>query len=335
MKDFVKRTAKTRYKIYAGILVTIALGLYAMTYMPGKSYSGAFPAPTQKQTQLSQDFKRQLEQFATVPRNNGYWPGLKQAETFIQSEIKQMGFENALVQEYGPNNNFKNFEVTINPLKEVTGTVVIGAHYDTAFEAPGADDNASSVVILLELAKRFKSFKSEHTRLKLVFFTNEEPPHFKTELMGSVRYAKMLYDNKEPVIGMYAFDALGYFKEEAGTQHYPFMFAPFYADKGNFVGFVGNLSSRSLIVDSLTAFRKDAKFPSEGVSAWEKIPGIDYSDHWSFNRHGWPALMVTDTAFNRNHSYHTKDDTIDTLDLVKMAQLTDELEKMFRTMYEK
>ena len=89
------------------------------------------------------------------------------------------------------------------------------------------------------------------------------------------------------------------------------------------------------MVDSLTAFRKDAKFPSEGVSALESIPGIDYSDHSSFYTYGWPALMITDTAFNRNEHYHTPNDSVDTLDYIKMAQLTDELEKMFRELYEK
>lgn len=324
-------TIPKRVYFYISSIILIICLLFAMTYMPGKSYTGAFPNPTDNQIQLSKDFKNQLEQFATEPRNSMHWGGLKKAQDFLVLQLKKNGFQKIEEQNFG---TFKNLEVIIEPSKEATQTLVIGAHYDSAFDAIGADDNGSSVVILLELARRFQNFKSEHTRLRIVFFTNEEPPHFKTSLMGSAEYAKMLYEKKENVIAMYAFDALGYFKEEKGTQHYPIMFAPFYPSTGNFVAFVGNWSSRKLVIDSLTAFRKDAQFPSEGISAWQKIQGIDFSDHLNFYNYGWKGLMVTDTAFNRNPTYHTTEDTIDKLDLIKMAQLTDELEKMFRTLYE-
>jgi Zn-dependent M28 family amino/carboxypeptidase len=325
---------KWRCVFYGGLTILIACSLTAMIYMPGQSYNGPFPAPTLEQKKLALHFRDHINQFALVPHNSTHIAGLHNAEQFVENQLKSIGYNNLVVQSY-QDIQFKNFEVTIEPKSTLKGTVVIGAHYDSAYESPGADDNGSSVVILLELAKRFKEkFNSEHIRLKIVFFTNEEPPFFKSSIMGSAKYAKILYEKKEPIIAMYSFDALGFYSEDKNTQHYPFLFAPFYPSKGNFVGFVGNISSRKLIVDSLTAFRSKAQFPSEGVSAWEKIPGIDYSDHTSFYQYNWPALMVTDTAFNRNNSYHTPKDNADTLDYIKMAQLTDELEKMFRTMYE-
>lgn len=132
---------------------------------------------------------------------------------------------------------------------------------------------------------------------------------------------------------MYAFDALGYYFEEENTQHYPFLFAPFFPDKANFVAFVGGISSRELIQDSVGAFRENAKFPSEERSASSYIQGIDFSDHLSFYKHNIPALMITDTAFFRSRTYHTPQDTIDRLNIDKMVQLTDELEKMFKKLY--
>ena len=308
--------------------------IFYMIDMPDKSYKGDFPPPSLSQQELSQKYLFQLNQFATEPRNVEHIAGLRKAEDFIIQNLKNNGFDNILIQSY-QDVEFKNFEVSIEPFKEATQTVVIGAHYDSAGNANGADDNASSVVILLELAKRFKEkFNSNHTRIKIVFFTNEEPPFFKGSLMGSAKYARLLYEKKEPVIGMYSFDALGYFKEEENTQDYPLLFSAFYPSKGNFVAFVGNLSSRDLIRKSVSTFRETAKFPSEGISAWQYIPGIDYSDHVSFYHYGWKGMMITDTAFHRNHHYHTTEDTIDKLDLIKMAQLTDELEIMFRKLYE-
>lgn len=330
-----KPTLKIRIIIYLSILAILAVCCYAMTYMPGNSYAKDFPDLTKPQIALANKYKEQLENFSVKPHNSQNLVELKKVEDYLENQLKDNGFKNIFIQKY-LDMEAKNFEVTIEPKAEVKNTVVIGAHYDSADISPGADDNGSAVVILLELAKRFKEkFDSQHTRIRIVLFANEEPPFFGVGLMGSKVYAKYLIEKKENIRAMYALDALGYYREEEGTQHYPYMFAPFYPSKGNFVAFVGNLHSRSLVVDTVSSFRKNAKFPSEGISALGNIPGISYSDHRSFYEYGIPALMITDTAFNRNPHYHTAQDTIDKLDLGKMAQLTDELEKMFRDLYEK
>lgn len=294
----MKQFTKIRIAVYILILLSFLFFVSYMIDMPGDSYKGSFPHPTTKQEDLSKKYLSQLEQFATEPRNIEHLSGLRKAEDFIVKELKSFNFDNILIQSY-QDAEFKNFEVTIEPLNEVTQTVVIGAHYDSAGNANGADDNASSVVILLELAKRFKdNFNSNHTRLKIVFFTNEEPPFFKGSLMGSAKYSRLLYEKKEPVVAMYSFDALGYFKEEENTQHYPLLFSAFYPSKGNFVAFVGNLSSRDLIRKSVSTFRETAQFPSEGISAWQYIPGIDYSDHVSFYHYGWKGMMIERYCFS-------------------------------------
>lgn len=326
---------KLRIFIYIAIILFFVLCFYLMTYMPGKSYAGSFPVLTKSQIILANKYQEQLESFSIKPHNSQNLGELKKVENYLENQLKNNGFENIFVQKY-LDMEAKNFEVIIESKKEVKNTVVIGAHYDSADISPGADDNGSAVVILLELAKRFKErFDSEHTRIRIVLFANEEPPFFGVGLMGSQVYAKYLHDKKENITAMYALDALGYYSEQEKTQHYPYMFAPFYPSKGNFVAFVGNLHSRTLVVDTVTSFRKTAKFPSEAISALGNIPGISYSDHRSFYEYDVPALMITDTAFNRNPHYHTVQDTIDKLDLGKMAQLTDELEIMFRDLYEK
>lgn len=326
---------KIRIFIYISIILFLIVCCYAMTYMPGKSYNGSFPSLTANQIALANKYQEQLENFSVKPHNSQNLSELKKVENYLENQLKEIGFKDVVVQKY-LDMEAKNFEVTIEPKDEVKNTIVIGAHYDSADISPGADDNGSSVVILIELAKRFKEkFDTKHTRIRIVLFANEEPPFFGVGLMGSKLYAKSLIEKKENITAMYALDALGYYREEEGTQHYPYMFSPFYPSKGNFVAFVGNLHSRSLVVNTLSSFRKNAKFPSEGISALGNIPGISYSDHRSFYQYGIPALMITDTAFNRNPHYHTAQDTIDKLDLGKMAQLTDELEIMFRDLYEK
>ena len=151
--------------------------------------------------------------------------------------------------------------------------------------------------------------------------------------MGSTVYAEKLIKNGEKIKAMYSFDSLGYYSEEEGSQHYPLLFSPFFPNKGNFVSFVGNLNSRDLIKNSILAFRENSYFNSEGISSPTTIPGIDFSDHLSFYKHNIPAVMISDTAFFRSSNYHQTTDTIEYVNVGRMSQLTDELEKMFKKLY--
>lgn len=315
------------------ILIIFTLSVLWMKHMPGNSATQINVKLDKNQLEVAQRYRENLSYIAFAPHNYKYLDNLRKIETFIISQLKSLRYE-VNVQTYG-DNDYKNIEVILNPHGKVKNTIVIGVHYDSYLDAPGADDNASGVVILLELAKRFKdNFYSPDTRLRLVFFTNEEPPFFKQETMGSAVYARVLHERQEPVIAMYAFDALGYYSNEDWSQGYPFLLKPFFPQKGNFIGFVGNLDSRELIQQSIGAFRENGKFPSEGVSAPRMVTGIDFSDHNSFYLYNWKALMITDTAFNRNTNYHKASDTVEKLDIDKMVILTDELEKMFRKLYE-
>lgn len=330
MWNKISRKNKARVVFYSLFISAVVSSVFWMKSMPGISYSGK-PLPlTQKQIQNKALYLKQLNEFATTPHNFMYPKELEKTKNFIKSELENYGYKVNTIQ-YGQQ-KFANLEVVVEPQGENKGTIVIGAHYDSEEISPGANDNGSGVVILLDLAKRFKNLKTDH-RLRLVFFVNEEPPYFRQPDMGSTVYADRLVSTGENIQGMYAFDVLGYYFEEDNTQHYPILFAPFFPSKANFVAFVGGLSSRELIQKSVGAFRENAHFAAEGVSAPSYIQGIDFSDHLSFTRHHIPALMITDTAFFRSRTYHTANDTIDRLNLDKMTQLTDELEKMFTTLY--
>jgi len=201
------------------------------------------------------------------------------------------------------------------------GIIVIGAHYDSAVGTPGADDNASGVAGMLELA-RLTAENPLKRMVRFVAFTLEEPPAFMTRHMGSYAYAKGLRDEGVKVHGMISLEMLGYFCSHEGCQLYPAsLFSLFYPGRGDFISFVGNLSSRAFTREVEKAFREVSPFPIESLSAPAFIPGVDFSDHRNFWKFGYPAFMITDTAFYRNPNYHSPGDTAETLNYQKSAEL--------------
>ena len=157
-----------------------------------------------------------------------------------------------------------------------------------------------------------------------MFFVNEEPPHFQTESMGSLVYARELRQSGIPVSAMISLETIGYYFDASGSQKYPaLLLSLFYPDRGNFIGFVGNSESRDLVRRAIRSFRASAQFPSEAVAAPASLPGVGWSDQWSFWQQGYPAIMITDTAAFRYPYYHTPLDTIDKIDFEKMARVVD------------
>lgn len=198
---------------------------------------------------------------------------------------------------------------------------LVGAHYDTVSNSPGANDNASGIAVLLELSRLFHK-KSINRTLRFVAFANEEPPFFKTSSMGSLVYAKECYKSKENIIGMVCLETIGYYKDKEKTQKYPFPLGFFYPDKGNFIAIVGNLRSKQLVKSFTQNFMEESDFPVECGALFGLIPGIDWSDHWSFWHFGYHAIMITDTALFRYPYYHTSQDTIDKIDFNSLARIT-------------
>lgn len=201
--------------------------------------------------------------------------------------------------------------------------IVIGAHYDVCGPQPGADDNASGVAGLLELARMVNEQKpSLKYSLELVAYCLEEPPFFKTENMGSFIHVQSLRKENVKVKLMICLEMIGYYSEQPGSQTMPFfLLKPFYPSRGNFITIVGKLFDWHLVRRIKKCMLAGCQIDVQSINAPEQIPGIDFSDHLNYWRYDIPAVMITDTAFYRNPHYHEKSDTLQTLDFDKMAEV--------------
>jgi Zn-dependent M28 family amino/carboxypeptidase len=225
-----------------------------------------------------------------------------------------------------------------NIIAEVNGTrnnkdglLIIGAHYDTDIETPGADDNASGIAVLLELARLAAQAPPQRT-VRFAAFTLEEPPAFMTRSMGSYVYAKSVKEEGAKVMGMISLEMVGFYSDRKGSQFYPgSIFRLFYPGRGNFIAFVGNLSSRSFTIKMKRSFRAASSVPVESLNAVSAVPGVNLSDHRNFWKFGYPAFMITDTAFYRNPNYHSSGDRAGTLDYERMAAIAEGLFAVIRT----
>ncbi|HYG69684.1 MAG TPA: M28 family peptidase, partial [Anaeromyxobacteraceae bacterium] len=199
--------------------------------------------------------------------------------------------------------------------------IVVGAHYDAAGALPGADDNASGVAGLLELARLLAASPPPGT-IELVAFTLEEPPAFAGPEMGSAVHAASLAREGVAVRLMLSLEMIGFFTDAKGSQSFP---APglglVYPTTGNFIAVVGRLGEGRVVRRVRDAMRAATPLGVESIAAPRSLPGVDLSDHRSYWDRGWPAVMITDTAFFRNPNYHGPGDTPDTLDYARMAQV--------------
>ncbi len=245
--------------------------------------------------------------------------GLEKAALYIEQELRSYGYSPIRQTYTADGQTFSNIEVEVPGVQHPDKIVVIGAHYDTAGNLPGANDNASGVAATLELARHFASAKPKRT-IRSVFFVNEEPPYFQTEAMGSYVYAKRCHERKEDISAMLALETIGYYTDEPGSQAYPGGVLPGYPNRGNFLGFVADPKSALLLRTALQAFRANVVLPAEGIAGPDSVTGIGWSDHWSFWQFGYKALMVTDTAPFRYPYYHTAEDTPDKLDYPRFAE---------------
>lgn len=221
-----------------------------------------------------------------------------------------------------------NLEATL-PGARPGEIILVGAHYDTVPGSPGADDNASAVAALLELACSLRDTPCRRT-LRFVAFTNEEPPFFHTSDQGSRVYAETARARGDDITLMLSLEMLGFYRDEPGSQRYPPLFKWFYPDRGDFIALVSNFRSRLRMRRFARAFRRASDFPLAHTATFAAIPGVAWSDHLSFWRTGYRAVMVTDTAFFRNPYYHTRADTPDTLDYPRLALLTEALSGALR-----
>ena len=269
---------------------------------------------------------------AEIGERNVFLPeALQAAADYIESEWRRQGYE--VERQWYETHEMEcaNLEVTRTGTQAPEEILLIGAHYDSVHGSPGANDNGTGVAALLELSRMFIEVDPGMT-VRLVAFVNEEPPFFYWNNMGSMIYAEAAKQRGDQIRGMVSLETVGYYSDEPGSQRYPPLFKLFFPDQGNFIGFVSNFRSRSWLKETVEAFKTHSDIPEQHVAMFESVPGIGWSDHLSFWRQGWPALMITDTAPYRYPHYHTAEDTPDKVDYETLTRLTDGLFGTFVTL---
>lgn len=268
--------------------------------------------------------RRVVETLAgTYPSRHGSTPDvLNAAADFIEQEFLALGFHVESMPYVSDGAKVRNLVVGKAGSGPEQPCIVVGAHYDTVVGTPGADDNASGIAGLLELARLLKNHPTRHP-ITFVAFPHEEPPYFFTQQMGSRQYTKGLKEKGTKVLAMLALEMLGY----AGDKYRQIYPAPLmrtlgrYSKYGNYIALVGNLRSLGVMSVVRTAMREKGSVVVESLSAPGFLPPLFLSDHSSFWKAGYPALMVTDTAFLRNPHYHKASDTADTLNYDFLAKV--------------
>lgn len=267
-----------------------------------------------------------IDHLTQITKTNGYrnyqnLPLLNQTATYILSVFKQYA-DTAWLQPFTADGNIYlnvicRFGTNDKPV------IVVGAHYDVCGDQEGADDNASGVTGLLELARLLKGSSPDHP-IELVAYSLEEPPFFRTSCMGSYIHAKSLYDQQTDVYGMLVLEMIGFYNDEKGSQSYPLKpMKVAYGSKGDFILLTKRFGSGSFVDHFSTTFNQVAEIPVKNIKAPAEIQGIDFSDHLNYWHFGYDALMVTNTAFYRNKNYHRVTDTMETLDIPRMALVID------------
>ena len=254
-------------------------------------------------------------------RNYSNITSLNEAAHYVKTQFELL---NLPVQEQSykvGNETYKNIISYYGP--KDGKRIIIGAHYDVCGDQDGADDNASGIAGLIEIAKQFQKYKpTTKYRFEFVAYTLEEPPFFRTEHMGSHVHAKSLHDNNVAVSAMISLEMIGYFSEAPKSQEYPIgILKWFYPTKANYIAVVGKFGSGKLTRKFKKGIKKGSTIPVRSINAPSSITGIDFSDHLNYWKFNYDAIMITDTSFFRNKNYHQTSDTIETLDFDKMSQV--------------
>ena len=320
-----------RLIVYGTPVVAVAILWAVSIRMPGKSYEGPLPALTADEAELSRNLRRHVDMLAGQIGERNYLKrrALDSAANYVRATFDVLALPVSEQVYEARGMPFRNIEATVAGSSAASEIIVVGGHYDSVLGTPGADDNASGTAGMLELARILRQERPART-IRFVAFANEEPPFFFTEDMGSRHYARAARARGDNIVAMLSLETIGYYREGPNTQHYPPILGSFYPGQGNFIGFVGNVSSRSLVHRVVSAFRDSTSFPSAGTAAWMRIPGISWSDQWSFWLEGYEGVMITDTAPFRNDSYHQPWDRPDSLNYDHMARVVKGVSRVVR-----
>jgi hypothetical protein len=317
--------------VFAVFLVLAAVvGWLLMIRMPGRSFRGTAQPLTAEEKAVRAELIEHVQKLSgdIGERNLRRYPQLNSAAEYIETKLTGFGWQVRRDEYEVSGQTCWNLEAELRG--ESPDIVLIGAHYDTVDGSPGANDNGSGVAALLALSRRLTGSHNART-LRFVAFVNEEPQHFQSSQMGSFVYATRCRSRGDRIQAMMSLETIGYYSNEPDSQNYP---APglglLYPRSGNFIAFVANVASRSLLRDIIGEFRQHAQVASEGAALPPAIPGVSWSDQWSFWENGYPGIMVTDTAPFRYPHYHAGSDTPDKLDYDTMTRVVAGLDHVIR-----
>ncbi len=304
------------------LALLIFAGLIYSSHMPDKTYSGPLPPLSAVEIHIRDRLSAHVEMLAGTigERNFRRYQSLLAAADYIDKTLTELGYQSVGEPFESRGQTVRNIVAEKRGSSIPDEIVLVGAHYDSVLGSPGANDNGSGVAALLELARLLADRDLPRT-VRFVAFVNEEPPFSYSAEMGSLVHARASKARGDRIQAMLSLETIGHYSDEPGSQQYPFPLSWFYPDTANFIGFVGNLDSRKLVRSALHAFRHHASFPAEGAAVPKWIPGVGWSDHWSFWQAGYRAIMVTDTAFYRYAYYHTEEDTPDKVDFERTARV--------------
>jgi hypothetical protein len=309
-------------KVLTGIFLFALVGVLSAALFRNINFTKAMTSPVllpvnQDRLYADVNFLTQI----TPPRNAFNVASLNQSADYIYKQFLKISDRVTYQTFTVEKQEYKNIICTLGP--ETGERIVVGAHYDVCGDQPGADDNASGVAGLLEIARLVHEQRPLlKYRIDFVAFALEEPPYFKTNEMGSAVHAKSLAAAGVKVKGMVCLEMIGYYSEQKDSQHYPVAaLKAIYPDKGNFISVVGNMGQGTLVNHLKKYMLAVSQIGVESLTAPASVPGVDFSDHLNYWCYNYPAVMITNTAFFRNPNYHLSSDTIDTLDFKKMAEV--------------
>jgi hypothetical protein len=306
----------THWKSIVALILLILLAVVTMT--PGAANPN-----------LAARLREHVRAIASSEHNTSTRAELERAAQHIEASLAAAGYQVRRQQYAAGRQKVRNIEVSLSnvaPGARPERIFIVGAHFDSAQGSPGANDNGSGTAAVLELARLLKRLQPGNgTEVKFVFFVNEEPPWFMGDEMGSMHHARELQRQGQDVEGALIPETAGWHSQQRASQGPPPELASRYPDTGNFIAFVGTRESSALVRQALAAFRSGPDFPAEGLAAPAYVEGVTLSDHASYNRYGYPALMIADTAFMRYPYYHTAQDTEDKPDYDSIARVVNGL----------
>jgi len=323
--------------VYARTLIVLAALATVVALVALPISSTAAPARAQK---LEHRLSNHVSKVAAVKHNTSQPTSLEDAARYIEAALAGEGYKVRRQEYEHDGHRVRNLEVSLintRNNKPPRRIFIVGAHYDSACGAPSANNNdndndngsGSGTAAVLELARMLKGIRlSQGTELKFVFFVNQQRPYISAEGMGSWQHARDLRTREQPVAAALNLETIGDHTSTRNSQRYLPGLEKLYPTQGNFIAFVGTVKSSEMVRKTLAAFKATSNFPAQGLVSASYVEGVTWSDHTSYNRHGYPAIMITDTAFLRYPYYHSTHDTPGKPDYRNMALMVEGLARV-------